>query len=199
MTKHHLLWPILLAACIGEAPTPGGDDGGGDDDPAACVQARTYAGFGGSLEGDRAAIAAGSDRLRVKPFAALAAEYTRALGLATFDTSAYAATFGKPPARWYAEPQASANTIYAAFALAYDACTQHTATGAMYGAAPDATAADQICRDLVRRAWNRDATADEASTCAAYAVSQTDPADAPRKRWAYSCAAVLSASGFLAY
>ena len=37
-----------------------------------------------------------------------------------------------PPARWYQEPQASANTVYAAFALAFDACTTYTAAGAPF-------------------------------------------------------------------
>ena len=187
-----------LAGCAGEIP--GGDDDGGDDEPPECPATRTYTGFGNrSLEADRPAIAAGSDRLRIKPYGALAAEYRAALGLTAFDTSVYAATFGRPPARWYIEPAASANTIYAAFALAFDACMQHTATGPQYAAAPDATAADLNCREHARRAWHREMSDAEASTCATFAVDKTDTADAPRKRWAYACAAVLTASGFLSY
>lgn len=194
------LWTIALAlslaACMGEIP--GGDDD--DDQPVVCEQARTYAGFGNrTLEADRPTIEPGSDRLRIKPYGALAAEYRAALGLSAFDTSLYAATFGRPPARWYIEPQASANTVYAAFALAFDACSQHTTADALYATAPNAQLADIVCRDHARKFWNREPTDAEASACATYAVDKTDPADAPAKRWAYSCAAVLSASGFLAY
>ena len=194
-----IAFTLTLAGC--STMLPGGDDQTGDDDqPVVCEQTRTYTGFGShTLEDDRPTIAAGSDRVRVKPYGALAAEYRAALGLTAFDTSDYATTFGKPPARWYIESAASANTIYAAFALAYDACTQHTAADPQYAATPEPVLADTICREHARRAWHREATDDEAATCATYAVSQTNPADAPRKRWAYACAAVLSASGFLAY
>lgn len=188
---------IALAGCVG---TVTNDDDGGDDEPVVCEQARTYIGFARTpLEGGRPEIAAGADRVRLKPFTALATEYARALDLASFDTRAYAATFGRPPARWFAEPAASANTIYAAFALAYGACTQHTATPAIYADAPTVTSAGLACRDFARRAWHREATDEETAACVTYAVEQTNSADAPRKRWAYSCAAVLSASGFLAF
>ncbi len=148
---------------------------------------------------DRPVIAARSDRMRLKPFTALATEYSRALGLASFDTSAFAATFGKPPARWFSEPAASASTVYGAFALAFAACTQHTASDAQYASAPDAATADPICRDHARRAWSREATEPEVAACVDYTVNKTNPADAAPKRWAYSCAAVVSATGFLAY
>jgi len=197
-TSFAIVAALTFAGCAGQIPS--GDDQMGDDQPPVCETTRSYTGFGSrTLENDRPAIAAGSDRVRVKPFTALAAEYAAALGLTTFNTQAYAATFGRPPARWYIEPAASANTIYAAFALAYDACTQHTATDPQYAAVPEPTLADMICRERARRSWHREATDDEAATCATYAVNQTNPADAPRKRWAYACAAVVSASGFLAY
>jgi len=190
---------LALAGCTGTVDG-GGDDGGGDDQPPVCEPTRTYLGFGGAaLEASRPAIAAGSDRVRLKPFTALATEYAKALGLASFDTKAYAATFGRPPARWFDEPEASANTVYAAFALAYEACTQHTLAPVEFGDAPSATSAGLACREFVRRAWHREATDDEATACVTYTVDQTIPSDPARKRWAYSCAAVLSASGFLAY
>jgi hypothetical protein len=190
---------LALVGCTGDVGG-GGDDGGGDDMPPMCEATRSYTNFGGAaLEGDRAAIEAGSDRLRLKPFTALATEYAKALGLATFDTRAYAATFGRPPARWYAEPAASANTIYAAFALAFEACTQAMATDPLYADAPTENSAGLVCRDHARRAWHREASDEEVAACVNFTVNQTNTADAPRKRWAYSCAAVLGASGFLAY
>jgi len=189
---------LALAACTGKIG--GDDDHGGDDQPppVVCEQPRTYTGFGGPLGDDRPQINPGSDRMRVKPFAALAAEYKRVLGV-DVTTTAYAGTFGKPPARWYEEPAAGAATIYASFALAYDGCTSKTMTGADYEAAPTAATADTVCRDFARVAWQREATDDEASTCATYAVSQTPASDPPRKRWASTCAAVLTAADFLAY
>jgi hypothetical protein len=195
-----LVAALSLAGCAGQIDNNGDDDGSGSDEPVVCEQPRTYTGFGGAdLAANRPAIEPGSDRLRLKPFVALSAEYRAALGLTAFDTAAYAATFGRPPARWFQEPAASANTIYAAFALAFDACTQQTATDSRYTAAPDAASADVNCREYARRAWHREATDAEAATCVTYAVDKTNPADAPRKRWSYACAAVLSASGFLAY
>jgi hypothetical protein len=169
-------------------------------DPPQCALTRSYTGFGGRLlEATRPALEAGADRLRLKPFAALATEYSRALTLAMFDTAAYAATFGKPPARWFNEPSASANTIYAAFALAYDACTQQTATDATYAAAPDPNTATLACHDYVQRAWHRDATAEETAACVTFAIDKTASISNPRARWAYTCASVLSSSGFLTY
>ena len=187
-----------LAACAGKVD--GDDDGGGDDEPVpvVCEQTRIYTGFGGPLGDDRPKILAGSDRMRLKPFAALATEYQRVLGV-DFPTSAYAGTFGKPPARWYEEPAASAATIYASFALAYDGCTRMTMSGGNFDLEPTAPLADRLCRDFARVAWQREANDDEAASCATYAVSQTAPSDPPRKRWAYACAAVLSSSDFLAY
>jgi hypothetical protein len=195
MTMRYLLL-ISLAACTGDITDNPGDD---MPEPVTCDQARTYAGFGGPLEADRPAIAGGSDRMRLKPFAALSAEYSRALALTAFDTAPFAATFGRPPARWYAEPEASANTVYAAFSLAYAGCTEHTKTNAMFAGTPDPAAADRLCKDFARAAWQREATQEEADACATYAVEKTNPADAPPKRWAYACAAVLTASSFLAY
>jgi len=197
MRSIFLIASLGLTACVGNIT---GDDDDDTQEPVVCEQARTYVGYGNkTLETERATIEPGSDRLRLKPYAALAAEYRAALGLSAFDTSMYAATFGRPPARWYEEPRASANTIYAAFALAYAGCTQHTASDPLYAQAPNASLADTICRDQARAFWHRDASDAEVSACVTYAVDQTNPADPPAKRWAYSCAAVLSASGFLAY
>ena len=192
---------LSLAGCVGQIDGASGDDQTGDDDTQEVCQAtRSYTGYGGkTLEADRPTMKAGTDRLRMKPFAALAAEYTAALGLSSFDTAAYAATFGKPPARWYNEPAASANTLYAAFALAYDGCTKATATDAKFAAAPDAMNATLLCNETIRRAWHREPVQAETDACVKYTVEQTNPSDAPRVRWAYSCAAVLTASGFLAY
>jgi hypothetical protein len=203
-TRIHLtiLFAVSAAGCVGEIGSSSPDDPteeGSNDEPVVCMAARSYTGFGGPLEVGRPEIEPGSDRLRIKPFNALSEEYKRSLGLASFDTAPYAATFGRPPARWFNEPQASANTIYAAFALAYGACTVKTSTGTDFAEAPSAASADRHCKDFTRAAWQREASADEIAVCTAYALNKTKPTDAPAKRWAYTCAAVLTASDFLAY
>ncbi len=205
--RTHQLTIVMLAVtasagCVGDVVEDPGDDVGGDAgvDPPVCEVTRSYPGFGGRmLEATRPSLAAGADRMRQKPFIALATEYTRALSLASFDTAAYAATFGRPPARWFGEPNASANTIYAAFALAYAACTQQTATDATYAAAPTMTTATLACHDYVERAWHRSATDEETAACVSFAIDKTASVANPRTRWAYTCATVLSAAGFLAY
>jgi hypothetical protein len=199
----HLLIPVLLVGCVGDiGGSIGDDDGSGsnEEEPVVCEQVRSYKGFAGTpLESDRLTIEPGSDRIRMKPFVALATEYERALGVAEVVTTSAAATFGRAPARWYAEPQASSNTVYAAFALAYGACTQKTALGGDFAEAPNANSAQRLCRDFAMAAWHREPSVDEITTCATFAVDKTNAADAPAKRWAYTCAAVLTASSFLTY
>ncbi len=193
-----LCFILLVPACVGEigAPTEGGSDG---SETPVCQTGRSYLGLGGQpLEAERVVLAAGTERMRLKPYGALAAEYTRALGLSTFDASAYATTFGAPPKRWFQEPQASANTVYASFALSYDACTQYAAGNPGLSSAPAPSLAAEVCRDLAHRAWHRTMTDDQLAACTGYAIDQTG-ADAPAQRWAYACAAVLSAAGFLSY
>src|SRR5688572_11126681 len=104
-----ILSALSLAACVGEIggtdeEGEGSGSGSGSQEPVVCEVARTYTGFGGPLDTDRPQIEPGSDRMRLKPFGALAPEYNRAAGITGFNTQAYAATFGRPPARWYQEP-----------------------------------------------------------------------------------------------
>lgn len=189
-----------LAACSGNITNPGEDtvEPEPDPEPLCAVQARSYAGFGGALENDRYEAVAGSDRLRAKPFAALADEFRRVLGLEV-DTRPYRATFGRPPARWYEEPASSANTLYAAYVLAFEGCLDLTATSSFFETAPTAETAAGMCRGLMRRFWNREPTDDEISSCETLAVSITDPDEGPRRQWAYACAGVLTSADFLAY
>jgi hypothetical protein len=202
-----ILSALSLAACVGEIGNSNGDDDGSDGDgsgsgsqePVTCEQARSYTGLQGDLTADRPQIEAGTDRMRIKPYGVLAAEYNRALGLTGFSTNAYRTTFGAAPARWYQEAQASASTVFASFALGYDGCSQKTATGADYAAAPTDVLADRLCRDFARTSWSREPDDAAVAACVTYATTQTDPADDPRVRWAYTCAAVLTASGFLSF
>ncbi|HLU66645.1 MAG TPA: hypothetical protein VKZ63_10235 [Kofleriaceae bacterium] len=193
---------LFLAACTGsiESLPPGGDgDGSGDQEEEICLTGASYIGFGGQpLEAGRQDLAAGADRLQVKPFRALAGEYLRVLGIA-IDTADFAATFGAPPARWYERPQASASTMYAAFTMAYIGCTELVAGAETYAAAPTAETADTVCRELAATFWDRAPTDDEVSHCASFAVSGTAEAETPREKWAYACASLLTTADFLTY
>lgn len=204
MQRLILILPLaVLAACVGKLDTDneaGQDDAGpGDSEPLCVVESRSYPSSLGShnLEADRIEQVGQSDRARLKPFAALATDIERVTGIAV-NTDAYADTFGKPPARWFEEPEASANTLYAGFLMLFDACTDYTADGAMFANAPTAEEADMNCRAMARSFWNREATDEQASACASYALA-TDANEGPRRRWALSCASVLSAAGFLTY
>ncbi|HUS67542.1 MAG TPA: hypothetical protein VMZ28_23555 [Kofleriaceae bacterium] len=191
-------------ACVGDIADPPGDDVDDDDDgeeELACEQlGRTYTGIGGALlQAGRVEEAPYSDRRRMKPFSALPGEYARVLGNQAAETDAFAATFGKPPARWFEEPEASANTLYASFTLAFQGCTAMTATGEDYAAAPTEESAAAMCASFARRFWDRNAEEDELTGCIDYAVSGTTSEADPRRRWAYTCASVLTAAGFVSY
>jgi hypothetical protein len=194
-----------VPACVGGIADPPGDDVDDDDDDGeeelACEQlGRTYTGIGGALlQAGRVEEAPYGDRRRMKPFSALRAEYQRVLGNQAADIDAFAATFGKPPARWYEEPEASANTLYASFTLAYQGCTELTATGEAYAAAPTEESAAATCAAFARTFWDRNAEEDELAGCVEYAVNGTASEADARARWAYTCASVLTAAGFVSY
>lgn len=192
-------------ACVGDIADPPGDDVDDGDDEGeeelACEQlGRTYTGIGGAqLQAGRVEEAPYSDRRRMKPFSALRGEYQRVLGNQAADLDAFAATFGRPPARWFEEPEASANTLYASFTLAYQGCTDFTASAVEYAEAPTEESAAATCAAFARRFWDRDAEEEELAGCVEYAVSGTASESNPRVRWAYTCASVLTAAGFVSY
>jgi hypothetical protein len=198
------VWLAAAAtACVGDIANPPDEDVDDDDDgeeELACEElGRVYTGIGGELQAGRVEAPPYSDRQRVKPFSAMAGEYTRVLGNAAADVEAFAATFGKPPARWYEEPEASANTLYASFTLAYQGCLAMTATGDDYAAAPTEETAAATCAAFARKFWDRNAEAEELTGCIEYAVDGTASESDPRSRWAYTCASVLTAAGFVSY
>jgi hypothetical protein len=191
----------------GDDPDDGGGgdgDGDGDGDGEAELECEgigmSYTGIGGStLEVGRPLAEVGSDHRRLTPFSAMAARYRRALGSDAADVGAFEATFGNPPARWYEEPSASADTLYASFTIAYQGCLALTATGPTFAAAPTEATATTVCTDLARQFWSRTPADDEIAPCVEYAVNETGGEPDPRRRWAYTCASVLSAAGFLSY
>jgi hypothetical protein len=47
--------------------------------------------------------------------------------------------------------------------------------------------------------WNRAPNPDEVGACVDMATNGTASEPDPRRRWAYTCASVLTAAGFLSY
>ncbi len=173
--------------------------------PAASIctggaEGQIYQGIGGvDLSAGRVENPLEVDRGRVKPYPVLAGEYQRALGKVPALYPQMATTFGAAPARWYEEPQASAIILYSAFRIAFQGCLDLTATPPAYATAPTAESAPLECNALSVKFWNRSPTDAERSRCAALAMDETSKETNPRRRWAYVCASLLTASGFLTY
>lgn len=196
----------------GKKGGPGGANGGENgtnpaNDPnasptATCLdRAAKYTGFGKSaLIDDRLDAVEGVDRQRFKPYTALTSEYPRVTGVnAPALLGQSGSTFGQPAARWYEEPEGSAVNLYTAFRIAFESCLTLTANDAKYATAPAEPAAGQECAAMARKFWSRSATPDDVKACVQVAtVDSTTETDA-RRRWAYTCASVLTSAGFLTY
>ena len=185
----------------GDPGTGNGGGGGGTTNPAAsCDKGATYMGFANTaLVAGRVEAVIGADRSRVKPYSALQGEYTRVLGNTPASLAGAAATFGQPAKNWYVEPQASAVEVYTAYAVAFDGCLTYTATDAAYANPPDATSAATQCAAMARKFWSATATPDQINACVQFATTGTASITDARRRWAHTCASVMTASGFLAY
>lgn len=165
-----------------------------------CDFGKRYVGFAGTeLEAGRVDNVPGIDRARLKPFSALGAEYRRVLGNTPALVSTMGSTFGQPPARWYVEPQASAITLYSAYRVAFQGCLTYTASPAKYASVPSSGTAATECAALAHGFWSRTATQEEIDACVKVATVDTAKETDPRRRWAYACASVLTAAGFLTY
>ena len=179
--------------------------GGGDVNVLSCTQApvgKSYIGFDGApLEASRISEGTGVNRSRLKPVVAIAGEYERALGKgAVSATSMFGAipAIGIPDARWFEEPALNSVSAATLFNLAFEGCLTYTATDATYAAAPTAESSKAQCTAMQRKFWQRDARPEEIDTCAKYATSVSAEKE-PRRQWAYVCASVLTATGFLSY
>jgi hypothetical protein len=168
---------------------------------------KQYTGFAGTmLEAGRVDNDMGLERARVKPYSALTSEYQRVLGNNPALIGQSATTFGQDPARWLTEPTSSAVTVYTAFRVAFQGCltvTTNTAN-AQYQTLPTNTTAATECGTWARKFWSRDANQAEIDACVQVAMvdsakegMNTNPA--ANRRWAYACASVLSAAGFMTY
>jgi hypothetical protein len=181
-------------------PTPTDITGGEDpNDPSQC-KSREYVGFeNGKLHGGRVVAALGTDRQRIKPFGALSTDYTRVLGNTPASLAGSGATFGQAPARWFEEPQSNAVALQTAYNIAFDGCLTYTQAPAEFGAAPTQQTAEANCGAMARKFWSKTPSPQEIQACADVAVTGSASETQPRRRWAYACASVLTASGFLTY
>lgn len=169
------------------------------NDPSLCTS-REYAGFDArKLHEGRAVASLGTNRQRMKPFGALSADYTRVLGNTPASLEGAGATFGQPPARWYEEPLANAVALQTAYNIAFDGCLTYTQQPAEFADAPTAQSAAEQCGAMARKFWSKTPSPEEIQACVDVAVTGSAKETAPRRRWAYACASVLTASGFLTY
>lgn len=163
----------------------------------------------------------GADRGRMKPYSALLTEYARVLGEdnAPDLVRSSGATFGEPAERTFLEPEPNAVSLFTAYRVAFEGCLRvtgalpnakgQTAGDAKYAAAPTADTARAECSAWAHRFWSRAATPDEVNACVEVAMVESLKEDqtngsapvatTPVRRWAYACASVLTATGFLTY
>ena len=212
-TTTFLLLAAALSACAAEYDlgsdrrnvddvTGGEAEGepGDPTDPAVCAKGKEYLGFGDkNLIADRRVVKLGVDRGRIKPFSALRTEYTRVLGAEPASLAASAATFGEAQARWYEEPEANAVALQTAYAVAFDGCLSYIGTDPAMAVAPDAATAGAQCAAMARKFWSKTPSPDEIEACVDVATRASATDATPQRRWAYACASVLTAAGFMTY
>jgi hypothetical protein len=209
-----LALPIALAS-LATACAPGSncldhsnckDDGADEAAAAAAAAAKAAQGAPMCVTGGRAHIGlggedvaakidgpTGGDRARIKPFSALPSEYKRVLGSTPSSASGAGPTFGIAQDRWYLEPIASAVFVNKAFDVAFEGCSDLVENDSKLSVAPTKESAHDACTTWARRFWSRDATPDQIDACVSAAMDGTD------RPWAYACASVLTATGFLTY
>ncbi|MEW5741437.1 MAG: hypothetical protein AB1938_21125 [Myxococcota bacterium] len=167
---------------------------------AICESGRKYPGFGGiELTADRRDVDLGLETARLKPYSALQTEYPRVLGNTPGLLAGAESTFGTTPARWYPAPQASAVALYTAYRVAFQGCLTLTAQPAKYNVAATQETAIAECSAWARKFWSRPALGPEIEACATVIIQDSIEETNLRRRWAYGCAAVLTASDFLTY
>jgi hypothetical protein len=209
-------WPevamIVLGVLFGLASCDGPEDdvarrnvnGPDENDPKTpqCTeQGIAYKGFADTnLNEGRVNAKIGVDRARMKPYAALRGEYERVLGVTPDSLEGAEASFGRPPDRFAQEPRASAIQLFSAYRVGFDGCLTYVDNNkATFSAAPNPDTAATQCKAMARKFWSRAATDDEVKACTEVALTDSASEPDPQRRWAYTCASLLSASGFLTY
>ncbi|NOU32466.1 MAG: hypothetical protein HOO96_31560 [Polyangiaceae bacterium] len=153
------------------------------------------------------------DRHRVKPFQVLVDDMHRILGTANqanMDTliTGSADAFGAPPNRWFAEPQASAVTLFTTYRIAFRGCLQYANTVPAWTQQPNATTAAAECATLAAKVWDTVPSKAEIDACVAVATDETEFAKVPaptgpvtdaKTKWAYACASVFESNKFTSF
>ena len=167
----------------------------------ACSETqKKYQGLGGvELTSDRMEATAGSDRRRVKPYAALGGELTRVFGSAPASFPAASASFGAAPDRWFSEPSSSAVTLHTTYRLAFESALTYAASIPEMASAPTDAAAEKQCATFARKAWARAAIPEEIEVCKELAVRGASAETEPVRRWAHALAAIVTSAAFTTY
>jgi hypothetical protein len=192
---------------------------GGPEAPACTLFGKPHIGLGGVDVASKVNVAAYADRARAKPYTALVSEYSRVLGAANKPAliDSKGPTFGQPGDRWFIEPLASAVFVNTAYEVAFEGCLKLTGDVAggtaepRFATAPTADSAKAVCGEWMRSFWSREGTPDQIQACVSAATETTTEtygggntapvsrAVTPKRQWAYACASVLTATGFLMY
>ena len=91
--------------------------------------------------------------------------------------------------------------MYKRQTLAYEACTNYVVNdAARFAADPSTVSADKECRAMQRAFWSREPQPAEIAACTTFALTKSqEPQGTAQKRWAHTCASVMSAAPFLSY
>jgi hypothetical protein len=160
-----------------------------------------YAGFAGTkLHDGRAKANIGVDRARVKPYSALRVEYARVLGAAPAGLEGAKTAFPTSPSpRFSVEPRANAIQVHAAYRLAFEGCLPYVARVPELEEEPTTDRARTTCQSMARQFWSRAPTSAEVEACSSVALEASAAESSPQRRWAHTCAALLTSAGFLTY
>lgn len=139
------------------------------------------------------------DRARVVPYSALSGEFSRVLKVVPKSLTDNAMTFNAPEDRWYHEPTLNGVNVFTAYRAAYEAALSYTGSDQTFASAPSEESATQVCTTIAEKAWHRTPTAQEIEACKKVALTDTASVPEANKRWAYTIAAILAATGFVTY
>jgi hypothetical protein len=184
-----------------EGDNPNGENGTPESlQCTAKPEGRAYVNFNGNhLEESRVNENVGVNRARIKPYAVMANEYQRVLGLVPEAIKTAGGSFDDPPERWYAESTHSGVSMNTIFEISFAGCLAYAKGAADLKAAPTADSAKAECTRLMRKAWNRSPSPEEIQGCTDLAMTKLASQTDVSRRWAYVCSSVLSSSQFLTF
>ncbi len=196
--------------CSSSDELEGGDGTNPDDKTpeeiaAQCSSPRTYKGFDGvDLATGRATALAGANRVRLKPYGLLYAEFERVLGklpaeaATTFKDAADSFDVVRP--RYYVEPKSTGVGMTAWFEVSFAMSEVYVkANAAKFAALPTAASARTVCEEMTNLAWQRRGSEAELGACVDFATTKLTAEKVPERAWSYVVATILSSADFLGY